>query len=300
MIYTVTFNPAIDYTVNVPNLALGKVNRTAKDTIHFGGKGINVSIILNNLRVKNIALGFIAGFTGREIDLGLKSQGIATDFITLKEGLSRINIKIRSDEETEINAAGPNISNDDITLLMEKIGKLNDNDTLILAGSIPSTLPEDMYERILRFIQGKNVHTVVDATGDLLVNVLKYKPFLIKPNHYELGEIFGKELQTDEEIIECAKALQKKGAVNVLVSMGKQGAILIDENGQTHRTGVIKGQVKGTVGSGDSMVAGFVAGYLEKIDYAYALKLGAAAGNATAFSDGLADYETIQALLKQF
>lgn len=299
MIYTVTFNPAVDYIVNVPNLTPGKVNRTSKDMIHYGGKGINVSIVLNNLGVQNVALGFIAGFTGREIDSGLKRRGITTDFITLKEGLTRINVKIRSDKETEINATGPDISDNDLTLLMEKIEKLNDNDTLILAGSIPSTLPKDTYERILRFLQGKNVRTVVDATGDLLVNVLKYKPFLIKPNHHELGEIFGRELQTDEEIAECAKELQRKGAVNVLVSMGGSGAMLIDENGQTHRIGIVKGEVKGTVGSGDSMVAGFIAGYLQQKDYSYALKLGTAAGNATAFSDGLADYETIQTLLKQ-
>ncbi|MGN0537979.1 MAG: 1-phosphofructokinase [Acutalibacteraceae bacterium] len=299
MVYTVTFNPAIDYIVHVPTLTLGMVNRTEKDTIYYGGKGINVSVILNNLGVKNTALGFIAGFTGHEIDIGLKAQGIPTDFITLKEGLTRINVKIRAEKETEINGVGPNITNESLEELMSKISRLNKNDVLVLAGSIPNSLPTNIYERILRIVSPNGVQTVVDATGDLLVNVLKYKPFLVKPNHYELGEIFKKELNTDNAIIECAYKIQEMGAVNVLVSMGKHGAMLLDENGKIHRTGVLQGEVKGTVGSGDSMVAGFIAGYMETHDYTYALKLGTAAGNATAFSDGLADGKTIRKLLKQ-
>lgn len=298
MVYTVTFNPAIDYIVHVPTLTLGMVNRTEKDTIYYGGKGINVSVILNNLGIQNTALGFIAGFTGHEIDTGLKAQGIPTDFITLKEGLTRINVKIRAEKETEINGIGPNIPNESLEELMSKISRLNKNDVLVLAGSIPNSLPTNTYERILRIVSPNGVQTVVDATGDLLVNVLKYKPFLVKPNHYELGEIFKKELNTDNAIIECAYKIQEIGAVNVLVSMGKHGAMLLDENGKIHRTGVLQGKVKGTVGSGDSMVAGFIAGYMETHDYTYALKLGTAAGNATAFSDGLADGKTIRELLK--
>lgn len=299
MVYTVTFNPAIDYIVHVPTLNLGMVNRTEKDMIYYGGKGINVSVILNNLGVQNTALGFIAGFTGHEIDTGLKAQGIPTDFITLKEGFTRINVKIRAEKETEINGVGPNISNEALEELMSKISRLNKNDVLVLAGSIPASLPTDIYERILKAVSLNGVQTVVDATGDLLVNVLKYKPFLVKPNHYELGEIFQKELNTDDAIIECACKMQEMGAVNVLVSMGKHGAMLLDENGKIHRTGVLQGKVKGTVGSGDSMVAGFIAGYMETHDYTYALKLGTAAGNATAFSDGLADGKTIRELLQQ-
>lgn len=299
MVYTVTFNPAIDYIVHVPTLNLGMVNRTEKDMIYYGGKGINVSVILNNLGVQNTALGFISGFTGHEIDTGLKAQGIPTDFITLKEGLTRINVKIRAEKETEINGVGPNIPNEALEELMSKISCLNKNDVLVLAGSIPASLPTDIYERILKAVSLNGVQTVVDATGDLLVNVLKYKPFLVKPNHYELGEIFQKELNTDNAIFECACKIQEMGAVNVLVSMGKHGAMLLDENGKIHRTGVLQGKVKGTVGSGDSMVAGFIAGYMETHDYTYALKLGTAAGNATAFSDGLADGKTIRELLQQ-
>ncbi len=299
MIYTVTFNPAIDYIVHVPNLTLGAVNRTERDMIYYGGKGINVSIILNNLGVQNTALGFIAGFTGHEIETGLKAQGISTDFIRLEEGLTRINVKIRADKETEINGIGPDIPNYALEELMSKINHLSENDFLVLAGSIPNTLPTNIYERILESVSHKGVYTIVDATGDLLVNVLKYKPFLIKPNHHELEEIFQKELKTDNAVIECAEKMQEMGAVNVLVSMGGHGAILLDENGNTHRTGVLKEKVKGTVGSGDSMVAGFIAGYLKTHDYSYALRLGTAAGNATAFSDGLADGQTIQTLLNR-
>lgn len=299
MIYTVTFNPAIDYIVHVPTLTLGMVNRTSQDMVYYGGKGINVSVILNNLGVQNTALGFIAGFTGREIDTGLKAQGISTDFITLKDGMTRINVKIRADKETEINGVGPDIPSDALETLMNKIKCLGKNDLLVLAGSIPNSLPTSIYEEILKVVSLQGVRTVVDATGDLLVNVLKYKPFLIKPNHHELGEIFGQKLTDDEAIIDCARKMQEKGAVNVLVSMGKRGAILLDENGKVHHEGILEGKVKGTVGSGDSMVAGFIAGYMEKHDYAYALKLGTAAGNATAFSDGLADGNTIRVLLNQ-
>lgn len=299
MIYTVTFNPAIDYIVHIPTLTPGMVNRTERDMIHYGGKGVNVSVILNNLGVQNTALGFIAGFTGREIDTHLKAQGISTDFILLKEGITRINVKIRAEKETEINGAGPDIPTDALEELMSKINQLDKNDWLVLAGSIPTSLPTNIYEQILKIVSSNGVHTVVDATGDLLVNVLKYKPFLIKPNHHELGEIFRRELKTDDAVIGCAHKMQEMGAVNVLVSMGKRGAILLDENGQVHRTGVLQGKVRGTVGSGDSMVAGFIAGYMETYNYTYALKLGTAAGNATAFSDGLADGKTIRELLKQ-
>ena len=301
MIYTVTFNPALDYIMRVPELIPDAVNRTDSESVFYGGKGINVSIVLSHLGVENIALGFIAGFTGNEIEQGVKRHGVQTDFIHLPEGLSRINVKIKSSvkkEETEVNAQGPKIPKECQEALFSKLERLTKEDTLILAGSIPGTLPEDSYEQIMKQISGKGVRVVVDATKELLKNVLQYHPFLIKPNNHELGELFGKELKTDEEIIHCAKELQKQGAVNVLVSMAGDGSILITEHGDVHKMGVAKGKVKNSVGAGDSMVAGFVAGYLERGDYVYALKLGTAAGGATAFSDDLASGEYIKEILE--
>lgn len=301
MIYTVTFNPALDYIMRVPELIPDAVNRTDSESVFYGGKGINVSIVLSHLGVENIALGFIAGFTGNEIEQGVKRHGVQTDFIHLPEGLSRINVKIKSSvkkEETEVNAQGPKIPKECQEALFSKLERLTKEDTLILAGSIPGTLPEDSYEQIMKQISGKGVRVVVDATKELLKNVLQYHPFLIKPNNHELGELFGKELKTDEEIIHYAKELQKQGAVNVLVSMAGDGSILITEHGDVHKMGVAKGKVKNSVGAGDSMVAGFVAGYLERGDYVYALKLGTAAGGATAFSDDLASGEYIKEILE--
>ncbi len=297
MIYTVTFNPAIDYVIHTGEMKLGATNRSEKEEMYFGGKGINVSIVLRELGIDSKALGFTAGFTGEAIEKGLSEMGINADFVRLKNGNSRINVKIKSTEETELNGQGPDIDEAAINALFAKLDKLSDGDTLILAGSIPSSLPSDIYEKILGRLSGRNIKTVVDATKDLLLNVLKYKPFLVKPNNHELGEMFGTELKTDEEIEKYARKLQEMGAVNVLISMAGDGAILIDEYGKMHRCGVCKGTVRNSVGAGDSMVAGFTAGSL-KGDYEYALKLGTAAGGATAFSDGLAEKAKIDELLK--
>lgn len=298
MIYTVTFNPAIDYVMRLPELKTGLVNRSENEEIYFGGKGINVSIVLNELGIKTKALGFSAGFTGTAIEQGVNAQGIETDFVRLKSGCSRINVKIKAEQETEINGQGPEISDEAIELLFEKLDKINVGDTLVLAGSIPNTLPENIYEKILERLSGKEIRFVVDATKDLLVNVLKYKPFLIKPNNHELSEIFGVEIKTNEDIVKYAKKLQEKGAVNVLVSMAGNGSILVDENGKVHVMGVPDGKTVNSVGAGDSMVAGFIAGYTEKKDYRYALELGTASGSATAFSEGLAKKDDIYRLLR--
>lgn len=297
MVYTVTFNPAIDYVVHTGEMRLGATNRSEREEMYFGGKGINVSIVLRELGIESKALGFTAGFTGEAIENGLSDMGIDTDFVRLEKGNSRINIKIKAGEETELNGQGPDIDDKAVEALFEKLDTLSDGDTLILAGSIPSSLPSDIYERILERLSQKKIRTVVDATKDLLLNVLKYKPFLIKPNNHELGEMFGVELDTDESIEKYARKLQDMGAVNVLISMAGDGAMLIDETGRTHRCGVCKGKVKNSVGAGDSMVAGFTAG-IQNGDYEYALKLGTAAGGATAFSDGLATKEKITELLK--
>lgn len=297
MVYTVTFNPAIDYVVHTGEMKLGATNRSEKEEMYFGGKGINVSIVLRELGIDSKALGFTAGFTGEAIEKGLSEMGIDADFVRLKNGNSRINVKIKSTEETELNGQGPDIDEAAINALFAKLDRLSDGDTLILAGSIPSSLPSDIYEKILGRLSGRNIKTVVDATKDLLLNVLKYKPFLVKPNNHELGEMFGAELKTDEEIEKYARKLQEMGAVNVLISMAGDGAMLIDEYGKMHRCGVCKGTVRNSVGAGDSMVAGFTAGSL-KGDYEYALKLGTAAGGATAFSDGLAEKAKIDELLK--
>ncbi|MBD5156812.1 MAG: 1-phosphofructokinase [Butyrivibrio sp.] len=298
MIYTVTFNPAIDYIVHTDGMKVGEVNRLSGEEIYFGGKGINVSFVLKELGIESEALGFVAGFTGDAIENGVLSKGIAADFVHLPEGFSRINVKIKSAEETELNGQGPKIPREAVDSLFEKLAKIRDGDTLVLAGSIPNTLPADMYEKILEHLKDRRLRVVVDATKDLLMNVLKYKPFLVKPNNFELGEIFGKELKTDEEIAGYAAKLKDMGAVNVLVSMAGDGALLLDENGKTHRCGVCKGTVRNSVGAGDSMVAGFIAG-CEKNDYEYALKLGTAAGGATAFSEGLAKRDEIFGLLAE-
>ena len=297
MIYTVTFNPALDYVVFLDDLKLGDVNRSTRESIFYGGKGINVSTILNTLGFETTALGFIAGFTGKAIEDGLASQGIHTDFIHLPEGNSRINVKVKHGDETEINGQGPVITDEAINGLFAKLDTLTKEDILVLAGSIPNTLPEDIYEKILARLESKGIRIVVDATKDLLLNVLKYHPFLIKPNNHELGEMFGTVCKTDEDIIRYAKKLQEMGAVNVLISMAGDGAILVAEDGSVHRQGVARGTVKNSVGAGDSMVAGFIAGYLEKGDYAYALKLGTACGGATAFSDGIGTKDEIMRLL---
>ena len=299
MIYTVTFNPAIDYVVRMDtDLLPGMTNRSASEECYFGGKGINVSMVLAELGLKSTALGFVAGFTGKAIDEAVKKAGIDTDFIELKEGMSRINVKLKAGDETEINAQGPKIDEASQKALFDKLSKLQEGDVLILAGSIPNSLPDDVYERILSMLQDKGISFVVDATKDLLTNVLKYHPFLIKPNNFELGEIVGKILTTDDEIYEGAIKLQEMGARNVLISMAGDGAMLVDENKKRYRIGVPKGTVRNSVGAGDSMVAGFVAGYMKTKDYDVALKMGTAAGSATAFSDGLAKAADIDELYK--
>ncbi len=298
MIYTVTFNPALDYIMRVDGLQSKDINRTRSEEIHYGGKGINVSVILTRLGVENKALGFVAGFSGKQIEDMLVSDGIKTDFVHLKEGYTRINVKIRCDRELDINANGPEIKREEVDALFEKLEELKSKDYLILAGSIPKALPDNMYEKILERLDGKGVNFVVDATGDLLKNVLKYKPFMVKPNHHELGEIFGVEITALEDIEKYAKKLQEMGAKNVLVSRGKDGAALIDEFGKVHTMGNVPGKIISSVGCGDSMVAGFVAGYVKEKDYAYALKLGSACGNATAFSSGLATKNEIDKMLQ--
>lgn len=294
MIYTVTFNPALDYVMKVEKLRYDDINRTYGEELNYGGKGINVSAVLSTLGVENIALGFKAGFTGEKLEQMLKNDGITTDFISLANGNTRINVKIKSDTELDINACGPEISDEEVAKLFEKISSLKKGDVIVLAGSVPKALPSDIYEKILAKTSEKGVEAVVDSTGDLLLNVLKYKPFLIKPNNFELGDLFSVKIKNEEEIVKYAKELQKKGARNVLVSRGKDGALLIDENQNTYSIGIIPGKPLNSVGCGDSMVAGFVAGYMEKQDYAYALKLGSACSNATAFSYGLANEKGIR------
>lgn len=298
MIFTVTFNPAIDYVVHTGEMQLGEVNRSESEEVYFGGKGINVSIVLRELGVPSKALGFVAGFTGEAIERGVQDMGVETDFVHLASGFSRINVKMKAVQETELNGQGPKIDDAALESLFAKLDKLENGDTLILAGSIPNSLPQDVYERIMARLADKELRIVVDATKQLLRGVLPYKPFLIKPNHHELGELFGVTLQTDDEIAFYAKKLQDMGARNVLVSMAGDGALLLDEHGKRHRCGVCRGSVKNSVGAGDSMVAGFVAGAMQG-DYAYALKLGTASGGATAFSEGLATRDKIDALLRQ-
>lgn len=299
MIYTVTFNPAIDYVVWLDRLEPGSINRARQELIQFGGKGINVSVVLGNLGVDNRALGFLAGFTGQAVEQGLAQMGVQTDFIHLEAGVTRINVKIKGGEETELNGRGPDISQAALGQLFEKLDGLAGPDVLVLAGSIPASLPSDVYEQIMARLDGKGVRVVVDAEGELLSNVLRYRPFLIKPNNLELGGIFGRELHTLEEIRACAAALQERGARNVLVSMAGDGAILLDEQGGFHQIAAPQGTVRNSVGAGDSMVAGFLTGYLQSGSFEQALRMGAATGSATAFSDGLATRETVEGLLRQ-
>lgn len=304
MVYTVTFNPAIDYVVQTGEMTAGTVNRAKSAEIFFGGKGINVSMLLNELGIKSRALGFTAGFTGEAIERSVAEKGIEADFVRLESGFSRINVKIRSDAsgtETELNGQGPAVDAKALDGFFRRLDRVEDGDTVVLAGSIPAGMSPDIYEKILEYLKNsrkKNINAVVDATGDLLLNVLKYKPFLVKPNNFELGEMFGTTLSSKEEIEKYARRLKEMGARNVLVSMAGDGALLLDENGMTHFCGVCKGTVKNSVGAGDSMVAGFIAGY-EQGGCEYALKLGTAAGGATAFSEGIGKRDDIYRLLEQ-
>lgn len=299
MIYSVTFNPSLDYIMNVENFKQGSVNRSDSEEIYAGGKGINVSIVLKNLGVENKALGFVAGFTGKEIEETVKKYGCSADFIELKEGLSRINVKLKGKIESEINGGGPDIDEESLNVLFDKLNEIQDGDILVLAGSIPKSLPKDIYEKIMAKLNHKDIKVVVDATQDLLMNVLKYKPFFIKPNNHELGEIFNRELKNDDEIIECAKKLQEMGAQNVLISMAGDGAILVACDGNVYKSEVPKGKLINSVGAGDSMVAGFITGYLKNNDLHEALKMGVATGSASAFSEYLATEDKVLDLLKQ-
>lgn len=302
MIYTVTFNPSLDYVVQVEHFQGDAVNRTSEEHVYPGGKGNNVAVIASNLGMKSRALGFKAGFTGAAMEQMLQEFGCDTDFIALEEGVTRINVKVKkvkSDDEFEINGQGPRIPDEKIRQLYEKLDALESGDVLVLSGSIPNTLPDDMYERIMERLAGTGVRISVDATKDLLMNVLKYHPFLIKPNNHELGEMFGVTLESDDEIAEYARKLQEMGARNVLVSMAGDGAILVTEDGSVLKQLPPAGEVVNSVGAGDSMVAGFLAGYLKTGSYVEALKLGTAAGSATAFTSWLADAGTVGELYKK-
>ncbi len=300
MIYTVTLSPSIDYIVRMSSVRFNVTNRTDSEEFYFGGKGINVSQVLSQLDLPSTALGFIAGFTGDAIAAGIGDKNVRTDFIRLDNGFSRINIKIKAGGETEINGQGPDIPAEALEALMRKLDAIRDGDVLVLAGSIPKSMPDDVYERMLDRVSHKNIMIVVDATKQLLVNSLKSHPFVIKPNRLELSEIFHAEVENEQDVEKYARKLQEMGARNVIVSLGRKGAMLVDENGGVHKQGTLKQPVLNTVGAGDSMVAGFIAGYLKTKDYAYALKLGSACGNATSFLPGLATREKIEEVLKQF
>ena len=299
MIYTITFNPALDYISQVNNFEVGKINRTQTEKILPGGKGLNVSTVLRNLGIESTALGFIAGFTGEELKRNIEQRGIKTDFIKVEKGITRINVKISSKEETALNGNGPEITEEDINKLLEKIQKITEEDMVILAGNIPRCINNDIYEIICKTLEKNNVTFVVDATKELLMNVLKYKPFLIKPNKEELEETFKEKIETKEEIIVHAKKLQQIGAQNVLISLGGDGAILVTTEGKEYYSKAPKGKVLNTVGAGDSMVAGFIAGYEQSGDFEQAFKMGIATGSASSFSMNLATAEEVANLLKE-
>lgn len=298
MIYTITFNPALDYIAQVENFEIGQINRTKTEKILPGGKGLNVSTVLKNLGLENTALGFIAGFTGKELKRKIEEYGIETDFVEVKNGITRINVKISSKEETALNGNGPEISEEELQQLLEKIERIQENDIVILAGNVPKCIKNDIYEIICNKLEKNGVTFIVDSTRELLINVLKYKPFLIKPNKDELQETFNVKINTNEQIVEYAKKLQEMGAQNVLISLGGEGAILVTKDNKQYYKKAPKGQVVNTVGAGDSMVAGFIAGYLKSGDYEQALKMGIATGSASTFSINLATKEEVEILLK--
>lgn len=299
MIYTVTFNPSLDYIVTVDDFHTGMVNRTSDEKIFAGGKGINVSIVLKNLGYESTALGYIAGFTGDEIDRILSVKGINTDFKKVRSGISRINVKLKSSQESEINGRGPSISDEDVENLYCKLENIiKEGDILVLAGSIPDIMSQESYGNIMKRLEGKKIDIVVDATKDLLVNVLEYKPFLVKPNNHELGEIFGVNIESKDDAVYYGEKLKEKGARNVLVSMAGKGAVLITEDGQTFKADAPKGTVVNSVGAGDSMVAGFIAGYLNNKSYSEAFKMGICTGSASAFSKELATKKEVEELMK--
>lgn len=293
MVYTVTFNPALDYVMTLSRLSTDDINRTESEELYYGGKGINVSSILSQLEIPNMALGFTAGFTGKKLKEMLDNDGIKNDFVVLNSGFTRINVKLKYGEELDINANGPEITAGKIEELFSRFKQLKEGDWLVLAGSVPGSLPDDLYSTILREVYGKGIRVVVDTTGSQLLNVLRYKPFLIKPNHHELAEIFGQEMDTAEKITAYARKLKEMGAVNVLVSRGGDGAVLVDENGTVHPASAVEGKLVNSVGCGDSMVAGFIAGYILYRNYSQALKLSLACSAATAFSKELAKADQI-------
>lgn len=299
MVYTVTFNPSLDYIISLQGFQMGLTNRTREEQMLPGGKGINVSTVLQNLGIENTALGFTAGFTGQEIERMVSEIGFQCDFIRTRTGFSRINVKLKDYDGTEINGMGPVIQEEEAEDLMEKLRGLQEGDVLVLAGSIPESLSNSIYRDILAELQGKGILFVVDATKDLLLNVLEYQPFLIKPNNHELGEIFDVELKTRESVIPYAKKLQEKGARNVLVSMAGAGAVLAAETGEVYMLPAPKGTLVNAVGAGDSMVAGFLAGWLEHQSYSHAFRMGVAAGSASAFSQLLATREEIEEIYRQ-
>lgn len=299
MVYTVTFNPSLDYIVSVEDFRLGLTNRTDSEVILPGGKGLNVSIVLSNLGIENTALGFVAGFTGEEIVRRVEGMGVKSDFIRLREGISRINLKLKSIDGTEINGRGPRIGREAVGELMERLDALGEGDVLVLAGSIPGSMPDETYRKIMERLAGRGVMTVVDATKNLLMNVLEYRPFLVKPNSHELGEIFGVELRDREEAIPYARRLRELGAVNVLVSMAGQGAVLAAGDGEVYAASAPRGKLVNGVGAGDSMVAGFLAGWMERHEYGHAFRMGIAAGSASAFSELLATREEVTDLYRQ-
>lgn len=299
MIYTVTFNPSLDYIVSVGGFKLGLTNRTDSEMLLPGGKGINVSTILNNLGIESTALGFVAGFTGEEIVRRVEALGIRSDFISVADGFSRINVKLKNIDGTEINGMGPGISEEKTEVLLKKLDVMRENDVLVLAGSIPASMPDDMYSRILKRLEGRGIRFVVDATGELLTNVLAYRPFLIKPNNHELGDLFGVKLTQRSEVVPYGKKLQERGARNVLISMAGEGAVLVAEDGGVHEAPAPEGNLVNAVGAGDSMVAGFIAGWMEKKDYRHAFYMGVAAGSASAFSEYLATKGEIMELYER-
>lgn len=297
MIYTVTFNPSLDYIVSIKDFRPGMTNRTSSELMLAGGKGINVSIVLGNLGIKSTALGFIAGFTGDEIVRRLHNGGINSEFIKINDGISRINIKLKSIDGTEINGQGPHIDSSHIEQLMNRLRRLESGDILVLAGSIPAGISDNIYKDIMDMLKDKGVQIVVDATSRLLTNVLEYKPFFIKPNQHELGDIFNVTLNTQEEVIPYALELKKMGAVNVCVSMGGKGAILVADDGNVYKAKAPDGILKNSVGAGDSLVAGFLSGWIEKKDYEYAFRKGVATGSASAFSERLATNGEVNGLI---
>ena len=299
MIYTVTFNPSIDYIVSMNDFSFGKTNRTTREKILPGGKGINVSTVLTNLGIENTALGFIAGFTGTEIERLCIEKRISCNFIPLSNGANRINVKLKDYDGTEINGSGPVIFASELQKLMEQLQQLHSDDTLVLAGSIPSSLPSDIYQQIMETLQDKNIKIVVDATKDLLLNSLPFHPFLIKPNKQELEELFDVKIQTKEEVIHYAHLLQKQGAVNVMVSLSKDGAVFVSETGDSFEAEVPPGKLVNAVGAGDSMIAGFLAGFETTENYEAAFHMAVASGSASAYSEELATKEEILRCLEQ-